>query len=90
LPREGTENFSPKREMGLACLVHGVDVIQVKHLGSLLGLSSNLSDGRQGWVEVAGTEEVTGIEGINSAISLEVIDIKGKLNCLNFRLLQTK
>ena len=74
----------------LACLVHWVDVIQVKHLRTLLGLSSNLSDGLQGWIQITGTQKVTSIEGINSSISLEVIDIKSKFNCINFPLLKTK
>merc|ERR1712128_407254 len=34
--------------------------------------------------------EVTSVEGINGTISLEVIDIKGKFNCVNFLLLKTK
>ena len=74
----------------LACLVHGVDFSLGEHLLSLLGLSSNLIDGLEGWVQVACTDEVTGVEGINIAISLEVIDIKGKFNCVNFLLLKTE
>jgi hypothetical protein len=74
----------------LACLVHGVDFSLGEHLLSLLGLSSNLIDGLEGWVQVAGTDEVSGIEGINIAISLEVIDIKGKFNCVNLLLLESK
>ena len=74
----------------LACLVHGVDFSLGECLLSLLGLSSNLSDGLEGWVQVAGTDEVSGIEGINIAISLEVIDIKGKFNCVNLLLLESK
>jgi len=74
----------------LASLVHGVNLSLGEHLLSLLGLSSNLLDGLEGWVQVAGTDEVTGVEGINIAISLEVIDIKGKFNCVNLLLLESK
>merc|ERR1719245_1539183 len=74
----------------LACLVHGEDISLGEHLLSLLRLSSNLLNSLEGWVQVAGTDEVTGIEGINLAISLEVIDIKGKFNCLDFLFLKTK
>ena len=64
----------------LASFVHGEDIILGKGLLSLLGLASNLSDCLQGWVQVAGTDEVTSIEGINIAISLEVIDIESKFD----------
>ena len=65
----------------LACLVHGEDFSLGEGLLSLLRLTSNFLNSSEGWVQVAGTDEVTGIEGINLAISLEVIDIKGKVNC---------
>ena len=74
----------------LASLIHGVDLSLGDHLLSLLGLSSNFLDGLEGWVQVAGTDEVTSVEGINRTISLEVIDIKSKFNCVNFLLLKTK
>merc|ERR1719154_951060 len=67
----------------LAGLVHGVNFLPGEHLLSLFSLSSNLIDGLEGWVQVAGTDEVTSIEGINGTISLHVIDIKGKFNCIN-------
>merc|ERR1719154_140808 len=74
----------------LAGLVHGVDLSLGEHLLSLFSLSSNLIDGLEGWVQVAGTDEVTSIEGINSAVSLHVIDIKCKFNCINLLLLKTE
>ena len=74
----------------LASLVHGVDFSLGDHLLSLLGLSSNFLDGLEGWVQVAGTDEVSSVEGINIAISLEVIDIKGKFNCVNLLLLKSE
>ena len=64
----------------LASLVNGEDFILGEHLLSLLGLSSNFSNGLEGWVQVAGTDEISGVEGINIAISLEVIDIEGKFD----------
>merc|ERR1712243_391286 len=74
----------------LACLVHGEDFSLGEGLLSLLGLPSNFLNGSEGWVEVAGTDKISGIEGINLAISLEVIDIKGKFNCVDFLFLKTK
>ena len=74
----------------LACLVHWVNLSFGEYLLSFLCLSTNLSDGLEGWVQVASADEVTGIKGINSAISLEVINIKSKLNCINFLLLKSK
>merc|ERR1719261_977700 len=51
----------------LAGLVHGEDIGLGQHLLSLLGGSSDLGDGLQGGVEVAGTDEVAGVEGIDLA-----------------------
>jgi len=64
----------------LACLVHGEDISLGKDLLALFSLASDLSDGLEGWVQVAGTDEVSGVEGINIAISLEVIDIESKFD----------
>merc|ERR1719228_2244513 len=74
----------------LACLVHGEDISLGEHLLSLLALSSNLIDSLEGCVQVASTDKISGIEGINIAISLEVIDIEGKFNCVDFLFLKTK
>merc|ERR1711892_1459649 len=64
----------------LASFVHGVDFGLGEHLLSLFCLTSDLIDGLECGVQVAGTDEIAGIEGINIAISLEVINIKGKFN----------
>jgi len=74
----------------LAGLVHGEDISLGEHLLSLLGGSSNLSDGLEGGVQVAGSDEVTSIEGVNLAISLEVIDIEGEFDGVDFLLLETE
>ena len=74
----------------LASFVHGVDFSLGEHLLSLLSLSSDLIDSLEGWVQVACTDEVTSKEGINLAIALKVIDIEGKLNCINFLLFKTE
>merc|ERR1719232_1892609 len=60
----------------LAGLVHGEYVGLGEHLLALLGGSSDLGDGLEGGVQVAGADEVAGVEGVNLAISLEVIDIE--------------
>jgi len=64
----------------LAGLVHGEDIGLGQELLSLGDSTTDLLDGLQGWVEVAGTDEVANIEGINLAISLEVIDVKGEVD----------
>merc|ERR1712113_42848 len=74
----------------LARLVHGEHVGLGQHLLSLFGGASDLGDGLEGGVEVASTDEVAGVEGIDLAISLEVIDIEGEVDGLDFLLLQTK
>jgi len=74
----------------LTTLVHGEDISLYEELLSLGVSSSNLLDGLQGWVEVAGTDEVSNIEGINLAITLEVVDIKGKINGVNLLLLKSE
>jgi len=74
----------------LAGLEHGEAVFLGQHLLALLVLSADLGDGLQGRVEVAGSHEVAGIEGINLAISLEVIDIEGEFDGIDFLFLKTK
>merc|ERR1719431_700323 len=89
------QNFNEVMESTLvlgvfASLVHGEDISLGKHLLSLLSLTSNLLDGLEGWVQVASTDEISGIEGINFAVSLEVIDIEGKFDGIDFLFLKTK
>jgi putative Mn2+ efflux pump MntP len=74
----------------LGVLVCGVALILGKDLLALLGLTSDLSDGLEGGVQVAGADEVTQVEGVNLAISLEVIDVKGKVDGVNLTFLKTK
>ena len=64
----------------LAGLVQGEHIGLGEHLLALLGGASDLSDGLEGGVEVAGAEDVPNVEGIDGAISLEVVDIKGKVH----------
>ena len=64
----------------LAGLVHGEDIGLGQELLSLGTSASNLLDGLQGGVKVAGTDEVANIEGIDLAVSLEVIDVKGEVD----------
>merc|ERR1712012_1533027 len=70
----------------LAGLVHGEDISLGEHLLSLLGCSSDLGDGLEGGVQVAGSDEVASVEGINLAISLEVIDIESEFDGIDFLL----
>ena len=74
----------------LGGLVDGEDLVLGQHLLSLLGGASDLSDGLEGGVEVAGSDEVTSEESVNLAISLEVIDVKGEVDRVNFLLLKSK
>merc|ERR1719323_1471822 len=73
----------------LGGLVDGEDLLLGEHLLSLLSFASDLSDGLEGGVKVAGSDEVTSEESINLAISLEVIDIKSKVG-VNLLLLESK
>jgi len=74
----------------LAGLVHGEDVSFSQELGSLGLSTTDLIDGLQGGVEVTGADEVTGIEGINLAVTLEVVDVEGELDRVNFLLLKSE
>jgi len=74
----------------LGGLVDGEDLVLGQHLLSLLGGASNLSDCLEGGVKVAGSDEVTSEESVNLAISLEVIDIEGEVDSVNFLLLESK
>merc|ERR1711950_46651 len=74
----------------LAGLVHGEDIGLGQELLSLGTSTSNLLDGLQGGVKVAGTDEVAGVEGVNLAVSLEVIDVKSEVDGINLLLLKTK
>ena len=74
----------------LAGLVHGEDLGLGDHLLALLSGASDLGDGLQGGVQVASADEVASIEGINLAISFEVIDIEGEVDGVDFLLLQTE
>merc|ERR1719244_1545234 len=53
-------------------------------------MASDLFDGLESWVQVASTDEVACIEGINLAISLKVIDVKGEFDGVDFLLLESK
>ena len=64
----------------LGGLVHGEAVILAQGLLALLSLASDLGNGLQGGVKVAGSHQIAGIEGVNLAISLEVIDIEGEVD----------
>merc|ERR1712002_57141 len=68
----------------LAGLVHGEDVSLTQELGSLGLSTTDLIDGLQGGVEVTGADEVSGIEGIDLAVTLEVVDVEGELDRVNF------
>merc|ERR1719439_69475 len=74
----------------LAGLVHGEDLGLGQHLLALFLGSSDLLDGLEGGVEVAGSDEVSGVEGIDLAISLEVIDIESEFDGVDLLLLKTK
>merc|ERR1712117_228341 len=74
----------------LAGLVHGEDIGLGQELLSLGASTSDLLDGLQGGVQVAGADKVAGVEGVNLAVSLEVVDVKGEVDGINLLLLKTK
>ena len=64
----------------LGLLEEGVEVVDLEGLLALLGLTSQLGDGLEGGVQVAGAQQVSDVESIDLAVSLEVVDLKGKLD----------
>ena len=64
----------------LGSLVGGVAVGLAQGLLALLGLTADLGDGLEGGVQVAGTDEVAKVEGVNLAVTLEVVHIEGKVD----------
>ena len=58
----------------------GVELINLQGSFALVALSSELTNGLEGWVQGAGTKQVSNVETVNLTISLEVINLKGKLN----------
>merc|ERR1712190_9306 len=74
----------------LGGLVHGEDIGLGQELLSLSDSTTDLLDSLQGGVKVAGTDEVANIEGIDLAVSLEVIDVKGEVDGINLLLLKSK
>ncbi len=74
----------------LGFLEEGVEVVDLEGLLALLGLTSQLGDGLEGGVQVAGAQQVTDVESVDLAVSLEVIDLKGKLDPQNYKLLFVK
>ena len=64
----------------LAGLVHGECLSLGDGLDTLLSLAANLLNGLHSWVQGASPDKVSNVEGINIAISLEVVDIKCEVN----------
>jgi len=67
----------------LGLFEEGIHVLEADGLLALLLLTTNLSDGFHGGVQVAGANEVTNVETVDLAISLEVIDLEGELDFFN-------
>jgi len=74
----------------LAGLVHGEDIGLGEELLALGDSTTDLLDGLQGGVQVAGADKVADVEGIDLAVSLEVIDVKGEVDGINLLLLKSK
>ena len=60
--------------------VHGKYLLLGNRLLSLLSGPTYLRYGLQGGVQVAGADEVANVEGVDLAVSLEVIDVKGEVD----------
>jgi len=67
----------------LGLLEDWVELINLDHSLALLRLSTEFSDGLQSWIQVACSQEVADVKSINLAITLEVINLKGKLDLFN-------
>jgi len=74
----------------LAGLVDGVAVGLLQHPLALLLLASDLGDGLEGGVEVAGSQQVAGVEGVDLTVALEVVDVEGEVESLDLLFLKTK
>ena len=74
----------------LNVLVHFEEVGLLDELLFLLLGASDTLDHSQGGVYVGGAEDVTDVEGVNLAIALEVVDIKGKIDGVDLLLLESK
>merc|ERR1712223_1886324 len=74
----------------LAGLVHGEHIGLGEELLALGDSTADLLDGLQGGVQVAGADEVANVEGVDLAVSLEVIDVKGEVDGINLLLLKSK
>ena len=64
----------------LGLLEERVHVVEPDSLLSLLGLSSQLVDGLEGGVQVAGAQQVADVEAVDFAVTLEVVDLEGELD----------
>jgi len=67
----------------LGQLEERVHVLEGDNLLALLLLATNSIDGLAGRVDVAGADEVTNVEAIDLAVTLEVIDLEGELDLFN-------
>lgn len=68
----------------LGLLEDGVHLVEDDHpLAFLLETTAHVLDGVHGGVQVAGTDEVTNVEGIDLTFTLEVIDLEGELDLCN-------
>ena len=64
----------------LGLFEEGIHILEDDGLLALLLLTSNLDNGLHGGVQVASADEISNVETIDLAISLEVIDLKGELD----------
>ena len=64
----------------LGGLEERVHVLEGDNLLALLLLASNRVNGLVGRVDVAGADQVTNVETIDLAVTLEVIDLEGELD----------
>ena len=64
----------------LGLFEEGIHILEDDGLLALFLLTSNLDNGLHGGVQVASADEISNVETIDLAISLEVIDLKGELD----------
>merc|ERR1711997_756700 len=67
----------------LGLLEEGIHILKSDGLLALLLLTTDLIDGLHGGVQVASANEVTNVETVDLAISLEVVDLEGELDFFN-------
>merc|ERR1712012_1470542 len=84
-----TKSWMPPVSLDSLAALKRVHVLEGDNLLALLLLASNRVNGLVGRVDVAGADQVTNVETIDLAVTLEVIDLEGELDLFNIPRVKT-